>query len=256
MTPHEAETDARVYDGLGRAIRSVAPPDAAEDARVAAGVIVYRNNVRAAFLRTLRDTFPVVHRLVGEEFFRRLGHEYFHAHPPSQPLASRYGDSFPSFLASFEAASGLPYLPDTARLELAWLGAYHAAEAGLLETGEFLGLLTDDPGIVRVVLHPSVRLVKSQFPVHTIWLHNKSQRVDKLKLPTAGEHVVVKRPAHKVLTDTVSSSVFNTLMAISGGCRLGEALAIAMKDDSSATPAEIVQSIATMNIVTAVRGAA
>lgn len=255
VTLHEAEIDARVYGGLGRAIRSAAPPDAAQGARIAAGVIVYRNNVRASFLRALRDTFPVVHRLVGEEFFRYLAHEYFRAHPASSPLAARYGDRFPKFLESFEAASGLPYLPDTARLELAWLGAYHAAEADVLEPVEVLARLIDAPEAVRVSLHPSTRMMQSSFPVHAIWLHNKNESREKLKLPASGERIVLKRPAHTVFTETVSSSVFNLLIALAEGRSFSEALTMALESGDGAPPADIVQTIATMNIVTAIHTA-
>lgn len=252
VTPHEAEADARAYDGIGLAIRSAALPVPTRDARATAGVIVYRNNVRAAFLRALRDTFPVVHRLVGEEFFRYLAHEYFHAHPPSDQLVSRYGDRFPAFLASFEAASGLPYLPDTARLELAWLGAYHAAEAESLEPADFFTQLGSDIEGARIVLHPSVRLVQSRFPIHEIWLHNRNERSEKLNPPASGDHIVVRRPSHKVFTEIVSRPVFNTLAAIDAGCCFAEALTETLERDSAASPAEIIQSIATMNVIIAV----
>lgn len=255
MTPHDSASDARAYLGLGLAIRSIAPPEKAEGARAAAGVVIHRNNVRAAFARALRDTFPVVHRLVGEEFFGYLAHEYFHNDPPSSPLVSRYGDRLPVFLESFEAAAGLPYLPDLARLELAWLGAYHAAEADVLDPGEFLQSLMSDPDAARITLHPSVRLVESPFPIHAIWEHNRAQSTEKLTLPASGEQVIVKRPAQNVITETVRRPVFTAIRALSEGRPFGEALAAAMEEESAGSAAELVQSIAMMNIAAAVRHA-
>jgi len=257
MTPHDAEADARVYHGLGRAIRSVAPADLPHDgkpgdARIAAGITVYRNNVRAAYLRVLHDTFPVIHRLVGEEFFRYLAHEYFHAHPPTSPLAARYGDNLPNFLRAFEPASGLPYLPDIARLELAWLGSYHAGEADCMEPERFFALLGEDPEAGMFQLHPSVRLISSPFPIHTIWLHNKSESADKLRLPASGECVAVKRPAHRVFTETTSEPVRAALKALQQGKTFSAAIAAAMKDDVKDTAADIIRKIATMNVIKAV----
>jgi len=258
MTLHDAEADARVYHGLGQAIRSVAPADLPDDstprdARAAAGITVYRNNVRAAYLRVLHDTFPVLHRLVGEEFFRYLAHEYFHTHPPSCPLVARYGDGLPGFLRAFEPASGLPYLPDIARLELAWLGSYHAAEADCMEPERFFTLLGEDPDANMFQLHPSVRLISSPFPIHTIWLHNKSESAEKLRLPEFGECVVIKRPAHRVFTETTSEPVWAALKALQQGNSFSAALTAAMNDDNADAAADIIRWIAAMNVITAVR---
>jgi len=256
VTPHNVEADTHVYDYIGQAIRSVAPWEKdSHDARMAAGLLVYRNNVRAAFLNTLRDSFPVIHRLVGEEFFRYLAHEYFHAYPPSSPLVAKYGHHMPEFLETFEAASSLPYLPDTARMELAWLSAYHAAEADTLQPAEFLLRLSEAPETARIILHPSIRIIQSQYPVHTIWLHNKCERAETLKLPNSGERIVVKRPAHTVYTEVVAEGVFNALAAIAQGRHVDEVCQVLGEGDEYSL-ADILQDIAAMNIVTAVQAPA
>jgi len=257
MTPHDAEIDVRVYTGLGRVIRSPAPIDATPGAadhggRAAAGFTVYRNNVRAAYLRALKDTFPVVERLVGEEFFRYVAHEYFYACPPSSPLVARYGDRIPAFLESFEPAGMLPYLPDVARLELAWLGAYHAAEAISLSPDRILAAAGEAPDRARFTLHPSVRLVRSEFPIHAIWRHNRERPTDAPLLPDGGEIVLLVRPAHKVITSGIPPGAWAALSALAQGQSLGEALDAAALQDSAATPSEIVRLIATSQVVVAV----
>lgn len=257
MTLHDAEADERVFDGLGRAIRSTTPASLlndgnSSDARIAAGITVYRNNVRAAYLRVLHDTFPVVHRLVGEEFFRYLAHEYFHAHPPSGPLVARYGRNLPEFLHSFDPTSALPYLPDVARLEIAWLASYHAAEARCLEPESVITALGEAPDDVRFQLHPSVQLIQSRFPAHTIWLQNKLENKEKINLSPDGEFVVIKRPAHQVFTETISESLWSTLIALQQGRPISEAIAVAVRDGGEVAAAEIIRKLATMNVITAV----
>lgn len=254
MMPPDAEADICVYNGLGRAIRSVVPAELADGgrpqgARVVAGIRVYRNNVRAAYLRVLHDTFPVIHRLVGEEFFRYLAHEYFHGHPATSPLVARYGDNFPEFLSAFEPAASLPYLPDVARLELAWLGSYHAAEADCTEPERFFALLAEASETWVFQLHPSVRLIKSPFPIHTIWLHNKSGRTEKLELPDTGECVVIKRPSHRVFTETVSEVIWSILQSLENGRQFNAALTLALEDSDERAAAEIIHKIGTMNVI-------
>lgn len=257
MSPHESEASQGVYSDLRRAIMTPEPSEppalaSGSDAQVAAGVAVYRNNVRAAYLRALADTFPVVERLVGEEFFRFLAHEYFHARPPRSPLAARYGDLLPEFLERFEPAAHLPYLADVARLEIAWLAAYHAAEADSLSSTAILAALAENPDDARFTVHPSMRLIASSFPVHAIWLHNRRRNPAPLELGAAGERVLLIRPTEAVETVTLSHGLYAALNAIGAGAALGEALDRAVDAEPAADLSDIIRAIAGSDAVTAV----
>lgn len=255
MTPHDAEAQECVYGGLGRAIRSATPANrlanaAGSPSRIAAGLAVYRNNVRAAFLRILQEAFPVVERLVGEEFFRYLAHEYFYAHPPTSPLAARYGDALPDFLEGFEAVSALPYLADVARLELAWLAAYHAAEGCALTPAKIFEAVGDAPGAARFTVHPSLRLLHSPYPVHSIWRHNKHRVDGPLKLESREERVLVIRPENAVSTSAISPGLFAAMEAIASGATLGDALDRAVGAERAVRLPEIIRAIATSGAIT------
>ena len=62
---------------------------------------VYRNNVYAGLIGVLAGRFPVVARLVGNEFFRAMARLYVEREPPSSAVLLRYGASFPNFIADF-----------------------------------------------------------------------------------------------------------------------------------------------------------
>ena len=51
------------------------------------------------------------------------------ATPPTSPLLFEYGRDFPDFIERYEHAQSMPWLADVARIERAWLDAYHAADA-------------------------------------------------------------------------------------------------------------------------------
>ena len=51
------------------------------------------------------------------------------ATPPTSPLLFEYGRDFPDFIERYEYAQSMPWLADVARIERAWLDAYHAADA-------------------------------------------------------------------------------------------------------------------------------
>ena len=89
---------------------------------------VYRNNVTVSLINALAATYPAVQRITGVEFFRAMARFHVRATPPTSPLLFEYGRGFPAFIEGYERAQDMPWLADTARIERAWLDAYHAAD--------------------------------------------------------------------------------------------------------------------------------
>jgi hypothetical protein len=136
---------------------------------------IYRNNIVAGLMQALRHRFAVSERLVGEDFFRAMARDYIAGHRPRSPLLMTYGDDFPAFMEGFPPAADLPYLADVARLEVVWSQAYHAAEAASLEIDALRGLAAQDLIAARLMLHPSLRLLRSLHPVAGIWAAHQSE---------------------------------------------------------------------------------
>ena len=87
---------------------------------------VYRNNVTVSLIDALASIYPAVQRITGVEFFRAMARFHIRATPPRSPLLFEYGRDFPAFIEHYEYAQSMPYLADVARIERAWLDAYHA----------------------------------------------------------------------------------------------------------------------------------
>jgi hypothetical protein len=216
MTPREI-----AFDVIGRAIlaREISPPPglAGDETKLAAGVAIHRNNVRAAYLRVLQSAFPIVIRLVGEDFFRFAAHEYFHAHPPRSPLVARYGDDFPGFLATFEPARDFAYLPDVARIEIEHLKSWHAAEAVSPPAEDVLELLRRASDDAHVHLHPSLRLLSASHSAHTIWTHNRADETGALTLSGEVERVLIVRPERDVQSCVLAPAPYAVLEHLARG---------------------------------------
>ncbi len=101
---------------------------------------VYRSNVRGALVEALAVRYPVVQRLVGEDFFRVMSRDYALNNLPPSPVLIGYGENFPEFVEGFEPAATLPYLADVARLESAYWQAYHAADDAPLPAEAFAAI--------------------------------------------------------------------------------------------------------------------
>jgi len=130
---------------------------------------IYRNNTYGSLTEALKDTFPVVCQLVDERFFKYAAHEYIERDPPRAPRLAEYGADFAAFLAGFEPARSLAYLPDVARLEWAIGEAYHAADATHLDPARLAAVPQERYAALAFVAHPSCRPFTSSFPVDRIW---------------------------------------------------------------------------------------
>lgn len=133
---------------------------------------VYRNNVASSLTRALEAAFPTVRKLVGDEFFTAMAGAFLRAHLPRSRILMLYGDALPDWLAAFPPVLHLGYLPDVARLDQAMRESYHAADSEPLPEDAFRRLLDADIAGLRLRLQPSLRLVRSHWPVVSIWFAN------------------------------------------------------------------------------------
>ncbi|MBW9054740.1 DNA-binding domain-containing protein [Rhizobium mesosinicum] len=134
---------------------------------------VYRNNVTVSLIAALSSIFPAVERITGTDFFRAMARFHVRETPPASPLLFEYGRDFPDFIDRYEYAQDMPWLSDVARIERAWLDAYHAADAEALRgealaaaPQEYLGAATFRP-------HPATRVISSDHPAVTIFAMNR-----------------------------------------------------------------------------------
>lgn len=190
---------------------------------------IYRNHGTATLTGALGDIYPVVRRLVGDAFFDFAAHRYLREYLPADGNLHDYGDRFAPFLAGFEPARAVACLADVARLEWAWHRAFHAAEAELLPLS---ALARVDPGeypALRFVLHPSVSLVASPYPLLRIWQVNQpefegDQTVD---LAEGGARLLVIRRGLTVEIEPLGHAEFVLLSALADGSTLECATAAA-----------------------------
>ena len=161
---------------------------------------VYRNNVAASLTDVLAAYFPVVVRLLGDDYFRAVARAYIVNDPPRSPILSRYGAGFSDFLATFEPVQDVPYLADVARLEWLQQRAYHAADHASLVGSDLASIPAAAISSSAFAFHPSIHLFTSQYPAVSIWRTNMHDaEVRPTNLESGGESALVIRPALEVL---------------------------------------------------------
>jgi len=190
---------------------------------------VYRNNVVVGLTETLKDAFPAVHRIVGADFFQAMARAYVMVEPPRSPIMLDYGAGFPDFIRQFEPVAELPYLADVARVERAWTEAYHAPEASPIDPTAFAAIAPDQLPAMSLTLHPSLRVVRSRFPVLTIWQMNVADGVPgPVDLGVGGEDVLVIRPLADVEVRSIPKGSLEFIQSLAEGRSLLVALEAAM----------------------------
>lgn len=130
---------------------------------------VYRNTFIGTLTTALRLSHPATRKLVGDVFFETAAVHFINEQPPTTAYLNEFGGAFAEFLALFQPAGSVPYLPDVARLEWAVNRALHASDAAPLDLARLSTVSADEQHRLRFIPHPSVSLVRSDYPVDLIW---------------------------------------------------------------------------------------
>jgi len=187
---------------------------------------VYRNNVMASLINAIAARYPVVRKLLWDDAFNRVAHLYVTAEPPRSPVLIEYGESFPRFLRQIGEGTSADYLADIAELEAARTHAYHAADAKPVGKEALARLSADQLTDLRLKLHPSVVLLKSRFPVVSIWEANLYANDNTIN-EWQQESALVARPESDVEVHRLARGGYEFFTALAEGRTVGAAIALA-----------------------------
>jgi uncharacterized protein (UPF0276 family) len=211
--------------------------DAAQDAALAPQlkgdprrVGIYRGNLHAHWTRALSSAYPVLRRLVGDEFFDALARVHGRAHPARDPDLNRFGAALPDFLAGFAPAADHPYLADVARLEWCVHEAWFAPDAEARPVA-LAGLAPDAFEAARAVLHPSLRLHASPWATVALWRAHQEGGPDFPDALQAPTYALVLRSRVDVVVESIGAADHAALACLAGGGTFGAALDAAFDVD-------------------------
>jgi hypothetical protein len=194
---------------------------------------VYRNNVTVSLIDALAAVYPATQRITGADFFRAMARFHARATPPSSPLLFEYGREFPDFIAGYEYARPMPWLADVARIERAWLDAYHAADAEPLAPQLLASILPERLAETVLVPHPATRVVRSPYPAVSIFAANRGEGPVGRIIATDPEDALLTRPALEVVVQTLPPGGAVFLTELGKGEPLGAAAAAALAASST-----------------------
>jgi hypothetical protein len=141
-----------------------APPLPAADR-----VKVYRNAYRVRLLDALKDTYPVLFKILGDEMFDSLGDAFIGAHPSVHRSIRWYGRELAEFLARLPPYADQPILAEIARLEWTLSEVFDAADAVPVGRDALQAVDPDSWEQLGFIFHPSLRLLNLTWNTVTVW---------------------------------------------------------------------------------------
>lgn len=147
---------------------------------------IYQNSAIANITHSLSLTYPVIEKLVGDDFFRATCRQFIREVWPTSANMDDYGEEFSAFLAEFEHVKHLAYLADVARLEWAFHQSSLADNANITDWST-LAQVTDILQL-QFVLAPSHRLISSAYPVDEIWQVNQDNALADIEVDFSHQH--------------------------------------------------------------------
>jgi hypothetical protein len=190
---------------------------------------IYRNTFVTGVTKALRLSYPAVHRLVGADFFEGAAGLFIAQHPPRAAYLDEYGAEFAAFLQAFEPAASLAYLPDVARLEWAVNRAIHAADVEPLNLARLEALAPEEQPRVCFQPHPSVALLRADYPADIIWrgvLCGDDTALAALDLNAGPAHLLVERGVAGVDVTRLDESAWNLATSLFEGRSIEASLAV------------------------------
>ncbi len=195
------------------------------------GLQAYRANAGANAERALAAVFPTVQALVGEESFAALARACWHALPPDKGDMACFAQALPAFVDHDVQLADVPYLADVARLELL-LAQAEAAPDAAAGAAEFELLAEAEPEALRFVLVPGAALLRSAWPVVSLWQAHRpgegagahAQAARRALQAGEGEAAFVWRQGWKARLQAVDAPVAAWCDALLGGASIGSAL--------------------------------
>lgn len=198
---------------------------------------IHRNTRTLTLTQVLADSFPAVHALVGDGFFKYAAAQFIGAHPPRSGSLLDYGADFAAFLDAFPAARQVAYLGDVARLEWARQECANGPDSRPLDPRALSELTGEQAASARLGLHANHRLVRSDHPIHDIWLacqmdgeadDGADTHVD---LAAGGQTVLVIRPDLELLMWPLTAGEAALVDAFARSLPLTSAIEVALSAD-------------------------
>jgi hypothetical protein len=133
-------------------------------------VEIYSQAYLARIVDALKGDFPTLYRSLGEEAFPSVMASYLKECPSTTKNMGEVGRLLPNFLAEFPPTREIDYLAEIALMEWKGIESFYAEECPSLDFSRLHQISESGWDTARVKLDPSVKLLRTKWPVHQLWV--------------------------------------------------------------------------------------
>lgn len=130
---------------------------------------VYRQSVIGFHQNALRLAYPVINRIVGQDYFDQLAWHHYQRVGMNVASLNQYGHDFAeslhSLLSTRQELAEFNYLPNLAQLEWLMQQSYYARDS---QAFNYAKLSNKAPDEVYLHLQPSIKLISSIWPLREL----------------------------------------------------------------------------------------
>jgi len=189
------------------------------------GIEAYRSSVLANLAGAVQATYPVVEAIVGKAFLVAAVHRYVETSPSLCGDLNAYGGDFDVFLAAYEAAASLPYLPAVARLEWQVQQVYAAADAPPQQLSRLATTAPEDWGGLRFDLDPAHAVLAADWPLARLWEVNQPGYEGDFAVDFhQAQTVLIQRQPQGIAVTALAAGDEALLKALAAGKTLADAV--------------------------------
>ena len=202
---------------------------------------IYNNNITQNLKSVLKHTYQNTQKLIGDECFAQIATEYVFNNPATSGNLDDYGAGFCDFIYQ-KLSSKLPYVKDIAKIE--WMLQLSMNENdNFTDNSTLLSSLTpDELAELRPKLHPSVNMLKSNYPIYQIWQLLIGKSSQNINYNDGGEYICITKQSYLPSIDKISMKEYNFLEALTRNKSLLEIFEI-LEDDFQIILAKFINQI-------------
>ncbi|XXY22874.1 DNA-binding domain-containing protein [Sorangium sp. So ce216] len=184
---------------------------------------IYRRQFWLRHRDALREDYPGLAHVLGEEGFDALSRAYLAAHPPASFTLRDLGRHVADFVNLYEDFS--PTLRelsrDVARYEHALVDLFDGASPPPLDPAKVTGMPEDGWSTARIVLHPLLALMQLRYPAHALRRELRLGRSPALPAPRPVHLAVFRSPVDLTIRcEELDPQAFALLEALGRGVPL------------------------------------
>lgn len=185
---------------------------------------IYRRTFINSLLTTLQNIYPLIERLVGNDFFHIAAKEYINQYPSRSSNLNDYGRYFSDFLAHYPPVKSLIYLSEIAEFEWICHNLQFASDCTPLDVSLLARLMSEEKDHLHFILHPASQVAKFHYPILHIIELCKAEQPEAIDLHQEGINLLIIRRELDVILSPLNLADFTFLNALQEGASFIQAL--------------------------------